>query len=342
MNLCQHKTLKISAFEAAEIYLLASFVKSRLEFIKHAIIIRNMPEIASSITHSEQRRRHEESLEHYARGMECLLQAEESGFQDRRLLQEAADCLIESIRKNRRFVEPHIAMGYLLWLYNDPVWAMHYLEEALRLEPTHPDIHILIEKIKGRPLKPEELESIAFSEEGEPTSIEEDVNEALSELAQENRKAITPTINPHILARMEEKQVYWFNRSEELQIQVNRSRDLATKNRLREQLKPLRERAQQYRDALRISYAMIALSDQLLQDNQRAKQYLEMATKPMGAARWQEIQDQVDTLLDHCDSFADQLDQLEQQGIPLGSLATQYNQLLERLENLQALLARQT
>lgn len=303
-----------------------------------------MPEIthSSSANQLQQRHRHEESLEHYARGMECLLQAEEDGFRERRLILEAADCFIAAIRKNRRFVEPHIAMGYLLWIYNDPVWAMHYLEEALRLEPTHEDIHTLIGKIKGRPLKPEELELIAFSDEPEPVSIEEHISEALSELALEKAGSITPTINPHILARMEEKQVYWFNRSEELQIQVNRSRDLATKNRLREQLKPLRERVQQYRDALRISHELIALSDEILENSQIVQKYLEIAAKPMNAALWQEMQGHMDTLLDNCDLFADQLDELEQQGVPLGALSTQYNQLSERVENLQELLARRT
>ncbi|PIQ26628.1 hypothetical protein COW36_01300 [bacterium (Candidatus Blackallbacteria) CG17_big_fil_post_rev_8_21_14_2_50_48_46] len=301
-----------------------------------------MPETSQAPAASASRRRHEESLELYARGMECLLQAEEEGFKNKRLMQEAADCLIDSIRKNRRFVEPHIAMGYLLWLYNDPAYAMQYLEEALRLEPTHEDIHVMIAKIKGRPLKTEELELIAFADAPEPATVAENIEEALGELAEEKTSAIVPSINPHLVARLEEKQVYWFHRFEELQVQANRSRDLATKNHLREQIQPLRERTQQYRDALRVSQEMIALSDQILENDKTVQTYLEVSSKPMSSAQWQEMQGYIDILLDNCDQFADTLDEMDGRGIPLRALSTQYEQLSERIEDLQSQLARQT
>ncbi len=289
------------------------------------------------------RDRHEESFEQYSRGMECLLLSEEEGFRNKRLLQEAADCFMESIRYNRRYVEPHIAMGYLLWRFNDPVWAMHYLEEALRLEPTHEDVHILIGQVKGARLKPEEIERIAFADEPPPAiSLDTQIREALTELGEEKTSTIVPTINGHMLARLEEKQVYWFNRYEELQVQANRSRDLQTKNRLREQIQPMRERTQQYRDALRVSREMLALSDQILENDQLVQQYLEITSKPINAAQWQEMQGHVDTLLDNCDQFADTLDELEGRGVPLRALSTQYDQLSERIQDLQAALARQT
>jgi hypothetical protein len=288
------------------------------------------------------RNRHEESFEQYSRGMECLLLSEEDGFRNKRLLQESADAFMESIRYNRRHVEPHIAMGYLLWRFNDKVWAMHYLEEALRLEPTNEDVHIMIAQIKGQRLKPEEIELIAFADEPEPISLDTQIQEALGELSAEKTSAISPSINSHMLARLEEKQVYWFNRYEELQVQANRSRDLATKNRLREQIQPMRERTQQYRDALRVSREMVALSDQILENEQLIQHYLEVASKPMNAAQWQEMQGHLDTVLDNCDQFADTLDELDERGVPLRALSTEYDRLSEQVEELQAALARQT
>jgi hypothetical protein len=287
------------------------------------------------------RQRHEESFELYARALECLSQSEEDHFQNRELLQEAADCLLESIRHNRRHAEPYIAMGYLLWICQDPVWAMHYLEEALRLEPTHEDIHTLIARIKGKPLKPEEIEQIAFADSPAPEALATHFAQALEEMSAEKISAIAPTINPHLLSRLEEKQVYWFNRYEELQVEANRSRDVQTKQRLREQIQPMRELTQKYRDALRVSHEMIALSDQMLENSQQTQRYLEVASRPMTSAQWQEMQGYVDILLDNCDQFADSLEQFENQQIVTGSLYTQYQQLSERIETLQELLARQ-
>lgn len=304
-----------------------------------------MSENSTATTTSDKpaaRDRHEESFEQYSRGLECLLLSEEDGFRNKRLLQEAADCFMEAIRFNRRSVDPHIAMGYLLWRFNDPVWAMHYLEEALRLEPTHEDVHILIGQIKGVRLKPDEIERIAFADDPEPISLDTQISEALTELAEEKTSTIVPTINAHMLARLEEKQVYWFNRYEELQVQANRSRDIKTKNQLREQIQPMRERTQQYRDALRISREMLALSDQIIENDHLVQQYLEIASKPMNAAQWQEMQGHVDTLLDNCDQFADTLDELDGRGVPLRALSTEYDQLSGRVQDLQAALARQT
>jgi tetratricopeptide (TPR) repeat protein len=274
-------------------------------------------------------RRHEESGDQYARAIECLLAAEEDGFRDARPLQEAGQALIEAIRFNRQHTEAYIAMGYLLWLVGANAEALPYLEEALRLDPHHPDIHLLFERVTGKPSAPP-APVAAPTSSGDP--LEDALDETLRELMEEKVAAIAPAVNGLVIERLRERHALWQERYDQLKPQVGQRPVLLNK------LAPLAKRIDLYGEAIERSEQMVQLDEQIHDSLRTAEAYLEQLAQGLDPDGLQELQGYVEVLLDHCDYYADTLDAWEEQSIPVRPLARVYDQLSDALETLQAQL----
>lgn len=273
--------------------------------------------------------RKEESGDHYSRGIECLLLAEDDDFQDRALLLEACDCFMDAIRYNRQHTEAYVAMAYLLGLIGNPEQALDYTNEALRIDPEHADIPVLIRYLKGTPEHPQPktvpLDNTPLGR------MQARINGVLEELAAENLNAIAPALNELMVQRLAEKAQYWQAQCATLQQEIQALRD-PQGNFLKAQLHPLQAHSDRYQTAWQYSQHMAELAEQLQENNAQVDAAL--AALAAGDAV-PDTQNYVNTLLDNCDYFAETIEQWENAGWNVKSLNRQYETLCDQLEVLQ-------
>ncbi|HEY9841884.1 MAG TPA: hypothetical protein V6D23_15585, partial [Candidatus Obscuribacterales bacterium] len=78
-------------------------------------------------------------------GVECLQEAAAQNYQDREVLAEACEHLLEAIRHNRSDPDAYVGMGYLLWIAGEHSESLLYLSEAVLLDAQNPDARMLVQ-----------------------------------------------------------------------------------------------------------------------------------------------------------------------------------------------------
>lgn len=290
-------------------------------------IIRAMLQVEHTPNQRLTRFRHEESQNHLARGVECLLLAEETGYQDRELLTEACDSFLEAIKFNRQQTDAYVGMAYLLWLLGDAPQALRYLEQGLRTNPAHPDVHALIQRISGRPSGGPRPQAEAPPD----ARVSALVQELIAEVMAENTAALVATVNPHALERLQEHLDHWEGRYDEVLTAIDGLSTFHERVLLACELGPVQDRILSYHAALKDSERLLALDERIHQSTLLARETadnLEAGDPGMYRAT-------TEMLLDQCDIYADELDRLEQEGLQIRTVDSHYQQLVEHLDVLQ-------
>lgn len=283
------------------------------------------------------RYRHEESENYLARGVECMLLAEENAYADRALLKEACDSYIEAIKFNRQNTEAYVGMAYLLWILGDKAQALRYLEQGLRTNPNHPDVHALIKVVDPRPTQTG-AQPTAIADEQVDQELAAEVSALVKEvlvlLEQEKTSAIAPTVNHHAIERLQEKLSEWENRYDEVLDAIDSLKAFHQRVMLTVELWPVQDRILAYTQALKRSELMLALDDKIVENITTAREYIAGLGKgDLGLYRTY-----MDILLDNCDALADELEVFEKEGLNIRTLESHYQQLAELVEELQSAL----
>lgn len=287
-----------------------------------------MSQIYEMPTHRIGHYRHEESENHLARGLECMLLAEESAYQDRALLTEACDSFLEAIKFNRQNTEAYVGMAYLIWLLGDSKQALSYLEQGLRTNPSNQDVHTLIKQISGSITPQSHPQAAQRPEHQQVITL---VKELLERLKSEKQAVLQGSVNPHILERLQEKLREWEFAYDNVLSAIDLLEAFHERVLLTCDLGPVQDLIMSYNKALKTSEKMIRLDDQILENTQLARQYLaELERNDPGM-----FQAYLSVLLDNCDSLADELETFEKEGLNTGTLDSHYQQLVDRVEELQ-------
>lgn len=287
-----------------------------------------MSQIYEMPTHRIGRYRHEESENHLARGLECLLLAEEGAYQDKALLTEACDAFMESIKFNRQNTDAYVGMAYLLWLLGDSHQALTYLEQGLRTNPSNQDVHTLIKQISGTAVQSSGSQSTQKPLNNQVMAL---VKELLERIHAEKPGAIQGSVNPHVIERLQEKLTEWELAYDEVLGAIDQLEAFHERVMLTCDLGPVQDRIMAYNAALKTSEKMVQLDDKIQENTELVRQYLaELDREEPGM-----FQAYLEVLLDNCDSLADELDVFDQEGLNIGSLDSHYQQLVDRVEELQ-------
>lgn len=280
------------------------------------------------------RYRHEESENYLARGVECMLLAEENGYQDRELLTEACDAYIEAIKFNRQNTEAYVGMAYLLWILGDNRQALSYLEQGLRTNPNNKDVHTLIQKITG--YGPKAVQAAPASEDAAALSaqVTQMVDDLLDYLESEKTAAIAASVNEHAIERLQDKLQDWELRYDEVLAGIDQLEAFHERVMLTVELAPIQDRILAYHQALRQSEKLVALDDKIIENIATTRDYLDA----LGKGDPGMFHAYLDMLLDNCDALADELEALEKEGLNIRTLESHYQQLSELVEALQSQL----
>lgn len=275
------------------------------------------------------RYRHEESENYVARGVECLLLAEEGGYTDKSLLTEACDSFMEAIKFNRQHTEAYVGMAYLLWLLGDHKQALTYLEQGLRTQPSHPDVHRMIQQISGR-----KVTEVPSREQISNQRVLELVKALLAEVETENLNTVVASVNAHKIERLQERVVDWELKYDEVLQAIDQLEAFHERVMLTCELGPVQDRILAYHQALKQSERMLQLDDKIQQHRDLAKELLEQLESGQPGM----YEASMDMLLDTCDLLADELEVLEKEGLNVGALDSHYQQLVDHVEALQGSL----
>ncbi|HEY9840602.1 MAG TPA: hypothetical protein V6D23_09120 [Candidatus Obscuribacterales bacterium] len=279
------------------------------------------------------RYRHEESENYLARGVECMLLAEEGGYSDRALLKEACDSFIEAIKFNRQHTEAYVGMAYLLWILGDSRQALSYLEQGLRTQPSHPDVHALIQKINGRPANAPAVGAAPVNEAA-TAAVTALVKELLAQLESEKTSIIAASVNTHAIELLQEKLQEWEVLYDRVLTAIDGLDAFHQRVMLTVELGPVQDRIMAYHEALRGSERLLGLDDKILENLATTRQYIDALNKGDTAM----FLAYLEILLDNCDALADELESLEKAGLNVRTLESHYQQLTELVEEFQAQL----
>ncbi len=94
--------------------------------------------------------RHQKAQRLYVLGVEYLQRAKQYDW-DRVLLRNAARCFSASITHNRKAPDAYLKQAFLFSLTGNARKALHYLREAQRLSPEHPELQRLLSHLQQRP-----------------------------------------------------------------------------------------------------------------------------------------------------------------------------------------------
>lgn len=288
-----------------------------------------MTETQSPAEHRLTRYRHEESEMLLARGTECLLLAEEDNYQDKELLTEACDSFIEAIKFNRQHTEAYLGMAYLLWLLGDQQQALAYLEQGLRTQPSHPDVHRLIQHLSGKSVQGQSAPPSAVN-----NAVKQQIEALLSELETENAATIAASVNPHMNERLQERLSHWEQAYEDVLSGIDALDSFHDRVMLTCDLSAVQDRIMAYHQALKGSERLLKLDDKIMENRDLARQYVEERQQSESGM----FQAYLDIMLDNCDTLADELDLLERDGLNIGALDSHYQQLVDHVEELQGLI----
>lgn len=101
--------------------------------------IQAISEVRARIT----RERQQEGRHYYLLGLHCLEVERRRGFSDKQLLKRCCGLFVESIRRDRQAPGPYLKLAYLLITMQAWDQARPYLEQALSLDPQHPEARAL-------------------------------------------------------------------------------------------------------------------------------------------------------------------------------------------------------
>ncbi|MGV3527071.1 MAG: hypothetical protein ACO1RX_22840 [Candidatus Sericytochromatia bacterium] len=290
------------------------------------------------------------------------------------LLKKACSAFMEAMRLDRGAPEGFVGMAYLLWLVGDHAEATSYLQEALILDPHYRDAQTLLAVIhpatqttadgratvaarqhppqrQRRPRHPHEGSTFRAGDSPLPTPL------AQAEVLDYDR--LYDQIESAIQKEVRQLSAFgpeWYESSGNrlrvekteqryIQLRAKYARIRAGITKVEEEIDcaPLHEMLSTLDIFVARCEYQLQLSWQLIELQEMLKGHLDWINAALkrreqtGRLAADFSAKRFDYLLSDCDQLADQLDQLEQQGINTERLVTTYEQLAHQIARFQQL-----
>ncbi|PIQ23793.1 hypothetical protein COW36_16845 [bacterium (Candidatus Blackallbacteria) CG17_big_fil_post_rev_8_21_14_2_50_48_46] len=299
----------------------------------------------SSGFHSQ---RHDQAEEDFFFGLMCLDRFATTGYQDSDLLKEACRKFIQSIQSNGKDERPHLALAYLFALIEDYPTAQLYLASAEGLAIDHPMIAAIrkiireIQKMSTDSL-PEgpQADSAALSAEDLDydalyDEVEDDIKRWVLEFSQHLNAH--PSLRPDIIKNQRKTLEKLRETQDVINAKITRVEEEIDTTELVQALKPLEISQKRLEQALQTTVELQALQTEMHNTQSSVGQISQEAQQTEDAADIPVLEENIEVLLDHCDHFADQLDQYSERQLDLEILLKTYDRLVGALDDLRNLV----
>lgn len=301
-------------------------------------------------------KRRDTSKEAYQQGLDLLAKAHASQFTDRAALKQASAAFIKAIQYNRQFADAYVSLAYLLLLINNQPMAIRYLHEARRVQPDHSDALALLDYIQHpenytKTVAPEieaydqgdfELQDLeAPVATVKRLQVVDQADEQVEAVEQKIRKHLRlllgpqpqPVLDPNSLAQLEKRYQELQAVCQELDETLMDLEAEVDTSGLRASMGPLERALQRLKTLRQVSRQLMRLREEM--DGLRAE-VLQQVQAPSSESS--QLESQLESYLDRCDRYADQLDEWDRQGFSIQQIEPLYARLVAAVEQFQEML----
>jgi Tfp pilus assembly protein PilF len=292
--------------------------------------------------------------ETYEAGAALLRQAEQTGFSDKSLLQEAGTLFSQALQQSPSYADPYLGMAQLFLLVEQKSKAHEYFSQAQRLQSQHPEVRRMAplfmevkapqiseeakaadkaQALKEWLLQPKTLESASDYDQAYD-KLEKFLQAFVRSLSLQEQAPIHPSLDTDTLAELKQQ-------SAELEIvEVHVLQTLKTLEDefnlepLEKQIWPLQVLLRKYRRALKDSQTYQEIQQQIAEALAQVRRVYDDLVFSPSPEEIQALEQQLEGLLDLCDHLADQLDELEQRQVGQADLTSEYQKLVLLVESL--------
>ncbi|PKL75634.1 MAG: hypothetical protein CVV27_14350 [Candidatus Melainabacteria bacterium HGW-Melainabacteria-1] len=282
-------------------------------------------------------------------GIACLEKFQQDGFGDLDLLKLACRQLIQAMKANSLDDRPCLALAYTFLLIEDYETAGEYLGLAREIDRNNPLNAALGETMAELKRLPDETEQkipvlaeipstgeAALDYDALYDEVEASIVKQVHALMQQPPPK--PSLNPTQVKQLEHLYQQLQNNHQAICRQiavVDREIDVSE---LRVKLKPFEASLQRYEKALLASEQLKSLRNELDQELQKIEQASQTADAATDPGDIPVLEQTLESLLDHCDAYADQLDALHTSGVEISAIEPLYNNVLQNVEELRETL----
>lgn len=290
-------------------------------------------------------KRRTEGTEACSKAYDLLAQAIEAGFADRNDFQQAIAAFAKAIRYMRGEPEPYLGMGYALMLMRDYPRAERYLMQVIRLVPNHADAMALLNALPARKaaaVAPVPSLSLATQKLSKPdSSLDPDqLHDNLQKQIMGQVRVVMHLPPPKLTQHPEKLKAMQKQEAElrEMLLEWNQNldeleRDLDV-NELRKYLKPLETARHRMEKSCRLSQQGLDLKAEIEKRLAGVPPLFSLVAKATVLADLDGMNARIEAMQDDCDALADQLDLLEQEGLPLDEMLPTYEKMIFLIEQL--------
>lgn len=290
-------------------------------------------------------RRHQESEEELIFGTLCLEKFESTGFQDADLLKEGCKRFIHAITLNSKDIRPHLGLIYLFTLIEDFDTAQIYIASAQSLEPDNPFLEAMQTfwreaKKASQSSKMSEQAYVVKTPDKKHIDLDalyDKVEDYIQGLVMELSQMSPPqaTTQKDRLKQMSVSRKQLQASHEKILSDIALiDREIET-DELRQALRPLEITLQRLQQNLEVSKVMLGIYRELQEQIKVVRQVAAEAQSTQELSDISVLEENAEVLLDRCDQFADQLDDLENQSVNMDELLKSYHILVHEIEVFQ-------
>lgn len=284
--------------------------------------------LQSQSTALRQKRQGESEL-YFEQGMLALTQAHQAGFQDPVLAQQALKAFVEAIRQQRSDPRPYLMLAYLFAVFEDFRSAASYLRAAHEIAPGDPDVANFRQRIQALQLK----RSLNSEDDRTYQALEQQLTSRIQVLSKQ--PLAEPSADQAVVAEQLRQVMAFESLLQELAEQVQALRQDLDTGELEKLLMRLNQLWQPHVRVCQDSQLLCRLKNQMLETQAGIPVLWKRIQTAPAAADVHQLEPDLESLLDQCDRYADQLDALEQRQISIQSVESVYAQLLAHTEAVQ-------
>ncbi|PIQ23932.1 hypothetical protein COW64_21650 [bacterium (Candidatus Blackallbacteria) CG18_big_fil_WC_8_21_14_2_50_49_26] len=293
--------------------------------------------------------RHQQSEDLYTQGRQLIREAMKQPV-NKAKLRQATDCFVKGIQTNYKNPANYFGMGFLFLLINQPLQALPYLKAGLELEPRSGLGNELLEqaqKVVQPKMAPKTQESQLPQLETPSAEIDfddlYDSTEAaimlfLRQIMTDEVLGLEPTPDTQQFEMLQSKLKRFQDKTHEFNQRLQILDQEMEVSDLRQQLSTLDK-------ALQRIISLSQLFEQFIEIHQDIQKHTDLTNEIMAESQATDdpndievLEENLQVLLDHCDSVADRLDELDAKRINISPLQSPYQRYTEQLERFQDVL----
>jgi tetratricopeptide (TPR) repeat protein len=307
-----------------------------------------LTQVKQGLQKSDQER-HQQSLDLYNQGRQLIREAMKQPV-DKAKLKQATDCFSKGIQANYKNPSNYFGMGFLFLLIGQAAEAIPFIKSGLDLEPDSELGLALFEQAQDGLLPKATQKSVLPNIPQIDTSQADldfdelyDRTEAaillfLKQIMSDEVLGYVPSPNSKQLSLVQSKLKHFQAKNQAFQQQLQILDQEIEVSDLRQHLSTIDKAMQRILSLSQLFEEFIEIHQDIKKHHDLTDGIIAESQTTVDPHDTEVLEENLQVLLDHCDSVADRLDEIESKRIDIGPLQSPYQNYAEQLERFQDVL----